>query len=207
MGFAPLLYWLLKQDHNMWTIISLYIAVFLHYALNNILYHGTTQNSGRNWYVLIWLVYHTIEYVGLFVFGVYSAFCVLTWPARGWPEYYIFSPAVLSGVSLGIATMNVVCWIVVLKFYVMPANPKESRVEIKASSTEDSKQDNFLNFYKNNKVKDKEEFNVAEDEWSNDVIMEIGQKVWNKTSPRQDRHLFFNNISGGTDPERQFISP
>ena len=207
MGFAPLLFWLLKQNHNMWSIVGLYIVVFIHYVLNNILYHGTTHKSGRNGYVLTWLVYHTIEYVGLFVFGVYSAFCVLTWPARGWPEYYIFDPAVLSGISLGIATMNVVCWIVVLKFYVMPANPKKPVVEINASSKEDSKDENILNFHKNKNGKDNGGFNVSEDEWSNDVIMEIGQKVWNKPSPSQDSEHFLDNSIEGTDSGRLFISP
>lgn len=205
MGFVPLLYWLLKQDHNKWSILSLYIAVFIHYVLNNILYHGTTQKSGRNGYVLIWLVYHTIEYVGLFVFGVYSAFCVLTWPSRGWPEYYIFDPAVLSGVSLGIATMNVVCWIMVLKFYVMPTNPNKPVVEINASSKEDCK--NEKNFHKNRNGKDNGGFNDAEDEWSNDVIMEIGQKVWNRPSTSQDSEHFIDNVIEGTDSGRLFISP
>jgi len=90
IGFAPLLYHLVEDDHRTWTIISLYIALFLHYALNNILYYGSSQTSGRNGCVLIWLIYYAAEYVGLFVFGVYSAFCVLTWPRRGWPKYYVF---------------------------------------------------------------------------------------------------------------------
>jgi len=154
----------------------------------------TTLSSGKNCCVLIWLTYNVIECVALFVFGIYAAFCVLTWPARGWPKYYIFGPAVLSGISLGIAAVNIVCWIFVLKFYVLPANQKRPVVEIKVSPTEHSKNDNLLNLHNNKHGKDNDGFNVTEDEWSNDVIMEIGQKVWNKSSPNHESEQYLDNV-------------
>ena len=180
IGFAPLLYHLVEDDHRTWTIISLYIALFLHYALNNILYYGSSQTSGRNGWVLIWLIYYAVEYVGLFVFGVYSAFCVLTWPRRGWPEYYVFGPAVLSGVSLGIALIHVICWIVVLKLYVITGQPINSVVQIMTTDEEKSKNEKTLRSPIKNCGKDNNGFDQSEDEWSNDVIMEIGRKVWNQ---------------------------
>merc|ERR1712038_96550 len=144
MGFSPLLYHLVEDDHGTWTIISLYIALFIHYVLNSILYFGSSQISGRNGCVLIWLMYYAIEYIGLFVFGVYSAFCVLTWPRRGWPEYYVFGPAVLSGVSLGVALIHVICWIVVLKLYVISGQPINAVVQIVTSDEEKTNDEKML---------------------------------------------------------------
>jgi len=183
MGFAPLLYHLLEQKHNKWIILSLYIVLFLHYTLNNILYYGSSQMSGRNGWVLVWLIYHAIEYVGLFVFGVYSAFCVLTWPRRGWPEYYIFEPAVLSGISLSLALIHVICWIVVLKLYVITGRNVKPVVQIMPSNEEISKSEKSMKTKGSNNGKDNVGFYSSEDEWSNDVIMEIGRKVWNEPIP------------------------
>jgi len=186
MGFSPLLYHVLEDEHETWTIMSLYIALFIHYVLNCILYFGSSQISGRNGSVVIWLLFYAIEYVGLFIFGVYSAFCVLTWPRRGWPEYYIFGPAVLSGVSLGIALIHVICWIVVLKFYVLSGQNLNSVIQIVTSCDQKSKHENSINSEINNSGKDNVGFDKSEDEWSSDVIMEIGRKVWNQPTPENE---------------------
>ena len=186
MGFSPLLYHLLEDEHKTWTILSLYIALFIHYVLNSILYFGSSQVSGRNGCVLVWLLFYAIEYVGLFIFGVYSAFCVLTWPRRGWPEYYIFGPAVLSGVSLSIALIHGICWIVVLKFYVLSGRNLNSVIQIVTSDEQKSKHENSINSENNNSGKDNVGFDKSEDEWSSDVIMEIGRKVWNQPSPENE---------------------
>ena len=211
MGFAPLLYHLLEQEHNKWSILSLYIALFLHYTLNNILYYGSSQVSGRNGWVLIWLIYHAIEYVGLFVFGVYTAFCVLTWPRRGWPEYYIFEPAVLSGISLSIALIHVICWIVVLKLYVLAGQNIKPVVEILPSNEEICKSEKSLkseNSNHGNNGRDNAGYYTSEDEWSNDVIMEIGRRVWNQPIQEdQDKKIHAEKSIDRTESRRITITP
>jgi len=210
MGYAPLLYHLVEDDHTTWTIISIYIALFLHYLLNNILHHGSTQKSGRNGWVLIWLVYYAIEYVALFVFGVYSAFCALTWPRRGWPEYYVFGPAVLSGLSLGISLIHVICWIIVLKYYVLSEQQIISTIQIVTSSDEKIKNDKLLKSPSKSQEKDNTCFDMSEDEWSNDVIMEIGEKVWNQPSLK-NKHREIKESKNGDNitsvPSKNSITP
>ena len=201
IGFAPLLYHLVEDDHRTWTIMSLYIALFLHYALNNVLYYGSSQISERKGWVLIWLIYYAVEYVGLFVFGIYSTFCVLTWPRRGWPEYYVFGPAVLSGVSLGVALIHVICWIVVLKHYVLSRQPINSIVQIVTSDEEKTNNEKILRSPIKSSGKDNSGFDQTEDEWSNDVIMEIGRKVWNK--PNQE---FLDKVTKNTKIDDRNIS-
>ena len=135
MGFAPMIYWLCEQNYSKWEIFFIYVAIFIHYAINNILYHGAKKNTGRNSYVLTWLVFYAAEFVGLFVFGVYSVYSALTWPERGWPSYYIKTPIVLSVVCISVATLHMSCWVIILRLYTVCKDASSDMVTIMSASS------------------------------------------------------------------------
>ena len=208
MGFAPMIYWLFHQNHNIWNIFFLYIAVFIHYLLNNILYFGAQQKTGRNCYVLIWLISYAIEFIGLFVFGMYCAYSALTWPTRGWPEYYINNPTVLSIVSMSVTTFHVLCWVMVLRFYTLFTDCSRDAITIMTASGLKCDRDNNISV--THSKGDTNHFsgcNVEGDEWSSDVFMEIGRRVWNKSSEDGDSVYISDQCLQGTGSGRLFIIP
>ena len=87
-GFLPFLHFLLEQHRDTCTIRIFYMILLTHYTVNNILYHGKKLKAGRQICIDTWLFCYAIEFTGLFVFSVYSAYSALTWSARGWPNYY-----------------------------------------------------------------------------------------------------------------------
>jgi hypothetical protein len=146
--------------------------------------------------------------VALFVFGVYSAYSSLTWPARGWPEYYINDPIVLSVASISVATLHVCCWMIVLKFYSLVTDCSSDVITIMAASALKADKDNNISINHSRRETDNcSGYNVAGDEWSSDVIMEIGRKVWNKPSESGDSGYISDQCIQGTGSGRVFITP
>ena len=178
-GFLPFLHFLLEQHRDTCTIRIFYMILLTHYTVNNILYHGTKLKPGRQICIDIWLFCYAIEFTGLFVFSVYSAYSALTWSARGWPNYYRKNPLIISAISLIVVVIHVVCWGFVLKCYISINNEHKDPIEIISAVNSDNRKANNINIQHGNDENVNLGVNIEKDDWSNDVIMEIRRKVWN----------------------------
>ena len=188
LGFTPVLYWLLEQKHSRWQILGTYIGVLVHCVANIVLYNCSKQRSRKSCYILLWLIFYFVEFSVLFVFGIYCAYSALTWPARGWPEYYINHPIVLSTASITVASIHLLCWVAVLKFYAATSDSVDNVITLKAAS---ALSDTVLN-HKVNPGDIKYTVNhwdvtkAGGDEWCKEVMSEIGKNVWDKNCNGED---------------------
>ena len=178
-GFLPFLHFLLEQQRDTCTILIFYVILLTHYTVNNILYHGTKLKPGRQISIDTWLICYAIEFTGLFVFSVYSSYFALAWPARGWPKYYRKNPLIISTISSIVVVIHVVCWVFVLKCYISIDNQHKHPIEIISVVTSDNRKENNTDIQHNNHENFNLGVNIEKDDWSNDVIMEIGRKIWN----------------------------
>ena len=121
-GFLAISTFSLEQQRDTCTILIFYGILLTHYIVNNILYHGTKLKPGRQMCIDTWLFCYAIEFTGLFVFSVYSSYSALAWSARGWPNYYRKNPLIISAISLIVVVIHVVCWVLVLKWYISTNN-------------------------------------------------------------------------------------
>ena len=178
-GFLPFLHFLLEQQRDTCTILIFYVILLTHYTVNNILYHGTKLKPGRQISIDTWLICYAIEFTGLFVFSVYSSYFALAWPARGWPNYYRKNPLIMSTISSIVVVIHVFCWAVVLKCYISMDNQHKDPIEIISVVTSDTRKENNTNIQHGNHENYNFGANIDKEDWSNDVIMEIGRKIWN----------------------------
>ena len=149
-GFLPLLHYLLEQQRDTSTILIFYVILLTHYTVNNILYHGTKLKPGRQISIDTWLICYAIEFTGLFVFSVYSAYSAVAWPARGWPNYYRKNPLIMSTISSIVVVIHVFCWAVVLKCYISMDNQHKDPIEIISVVASDNRKENNTNIQHGN---------------------------------------------------------
>ena len=85
----------------------------------------------------------------------------------------------MSTISSIVVVIHVFCWAVVLKCYISMDNQHKDPIEITSVVGSDNRKENDTNIQHGNHENYNFGANIDKEDWSNDVIMEIGRKIWN----------------------------